>query len=350
MLSLRVAASMVLAPLLVACGATPPGVPSAPPAATASPAGFAASPVPSLPASTLGPTPAPTIDVGALPGRIAFDLGHDPNGNSSTLAVISPDGTGYRDITTLADGLASDPAWSRAGVATLFYDVSSATATHIFSIELVSGPPKQLTSGAVHDFDPAVSPDGRSLAFDRAPGGASAGPASIFILDLASGQLTRATTPPAGATDGDLYPDWSPDGTHLAYEEDGSIAIVDLRDGSTRTVLTPRQPAHRPKWSPDGQSILFGTTNIDSAPHQVQLVGLDGQDARPLTDPAMYAVHPCWSPDGRFIAYIVRNAADRDLELRVMTAGGGGSTVIWHTPPGTDLYPGHPSWGSPSGG
>jgi Tol biopolymer transport system component len=339
--------SITLVAMLVAgCTSAPSGS-----TITSPGSGIATSSTPaSLMPASANPTPQPTT---ALPpvALIAMDVSYDANGNAAVIAVVDTDGTGYRELTTIADGVTSDPAWAGAGAPTLFYDKSDgASANHIFSMAVGGGPPKQWTSGAFHDFDPAISPDGRSMAFDRAAGGSNGGSASIFVLDLESGRLKRATTPPAGAIDGDLYPDWSPDGTKLVYEEDGSIVVADLKQGTTRIVLTPSQPAHRPKWSPDGRFILFGTTNIDSGPHQIHLVGVDGQGDRTLTDPAVYAVHPCWSPDGDFIAYIVRNPAARDLELRIMTAAGGSTTVVWHSPPGSDVYPGHPSWGPAASG
>jgi len=291
-------------------------------------------------------TAQPTLSLAAR-GLIAMDVSYDANGETSVVAVVGPDGSGYRELTKIAGGRSADQALSRSGGAVIFFDraTSDGAESHIFSIGLEGGPAKQLTFGRVHDNDPALSPDGRSVAFDRSAGGASPGPASLEILDLSTGEIVAVTTPPAASPGGDQYPDWAPDGHRIAYERDGSIFIVDVARRSTVTVLSPSQPGHRPRWSPDGTLILFGTTNIETGPHQIQVVEPTGQGYRTLTTPDEYAVHPCWSPDGGLIAYIARNPAAQDLELRIMTAAGESPTVAWHSEPATDVFPGHPSWG-----
>jgi dipeptidyl aminopeptidase/acylaminoacyl peptidase len=100
-------------------------------------------------------------------------------------------------------------------------------------------PPRQLTYGW-RDGEPRVSPDGRWLAFVRAPreepgGGAAAhGPAAkpqIHVMSLAGGEPRRLTNHPLGADS----PVWSHDSTRLAYlarvPEDGRYGTAEGKSG-----------------------------------------------------------------------------------------------------------------------
>jgi dipeptidyl aminopeptidase/acylaminoacyl peptidase len=71
-------------------------------------------------------------------------------------------------------------------------------------------PLTRLTNGDWDDITPAPSPDGTKIAFASN----RLGHWDLFLMDLASGELTRLTDTPEyeGA------PTWSPDGTFLAYE------------------------------------------------------------------------------------------------------------------------------------
>ena len=68
----------------------------------------------------------------------------------------------------------------------------------------------QLTNGNWDDINPALSPDGRHIAFSSKANGYW----DLFLMDLETGGLTRLTD--TGAYDG--HPTWSPDGQWLAYD------------------------------------------------------------------------------------------------------------------------------------
>src|SRR5260370_566845 len=103
-----------------------------------------------------------------------------------------------------------DRLWNRLDGVGWIYERRS----HLFRISGEGGQPEQLTDGDWDDGSPAVSPEGRRIAFtsDRTAERWSWPANDIWLLDLASKQLMRLT-------DETVYagpPAWSPDGRQMA--------------------------------------------------------------------------------------------------------------------------------------
>jgi Tol biopolymer transport system component len=95
----------------------------------------------------------------------------------------------------------------------------------------------------------------------------------------------------------DQVPDWSPDGSRIAYHSDatggGDIYVMNA-DGTAQTRLTT-DPAldFGPAWSPDGTQIAFLS---DRTPSQgVSVMNADGSDQHPVHPYGRQAV-PAWQP------------------------------------------------------
>src|SRR5438093_3801877 len=151
------------------------------------------------------------------------------------------------------------------------------------------------------DLDPAVSPDGSTIAFAR-----KASPkarAELFTMKVDGGGRRRLTNT---KTLSELQPAWSPDGTHIAYVRrtrpagDFRIYIMSADGtGQTRLSLGPVGSTDAgPAWSPDGTRIVF-TSDRDGGFPQLYVMDADGKHRnRLLFDDAAIAAHPDWSPDG----------------------------------------------------
>lgn len=108
-------------------------------------------------------------------------------------------------------------------------------------------------------------------------------------------------------------PQISPDGRHVVYvvstvnlEKNSSSANLWLAatDGSSppRPITRTEKKDLHPRWSPDGNWILFESTR--SGTMQLWAIALAGGEAAKLTDVATGAGTATWSPDGKSIAFV----------------------------------------------
>src|SRR5690606_1298283 len=95
-----------------------------------------------------------------------------------------------------------------------------------------------LTSRPGRETDPALSPDGASIAYAMSPGVPGAA-AAIFVQSAQPTPPRQLTTPPPGHAD--LLPRWSPDGRQLMFirtdDEDGcELRLLPATGGVERVV------------------------------------------------------------------------------------------------------------------
>jgi TolB protein len=170
---------------------------------------------------------------------------------------------------------------------------------------------RRLTSNAADDWEPAVSPDGRTVAFVSNRAGAPA--IHLLALDRPEAPPVRVPTRgPAGA------PAWSPDGSRLAFvcQRDGQADICTVgRDGAGERVVAGEPGDElQPAWSPDGRRLAYSA--FASGSWELRMVDADGEGARPRrAGPAGWSMQmPAWSPDGTRLAVARRrSAADHDI-------------------------------------
>jgi len=123
----------------------------------------------------------------------------------------------------------------------------------------------RLTNNDFHENNPALSRDGKKVAFNA---GAETDQLSweIYVLDLDTKIQTRLTN--NGVID--AHPDWSPDGSKIAFgsfrDNSGNPAgtaniFVMNSDGTNLEQLTDTAfEDNDPEWSPDGTKIVFKST------------------------------------------------------------------------------------------
>ncbi len=162
---------------------------------------------------------------------------------------------------------------------------------------------RQLTDDPAADVMPAISPDGKHVAFASDRGGSW----DIYVQPLDGGKAMQVTHSP----EHELHPNWAPDSKTLAFcqlsQQSGQweMALVDLtRDGTRKFIGFGLFP----EFSPDGGKILFQRARQrDSRLFSVWTLDYEnGQARRPTEIVAANnaaIINPTWSPDGSRIAF-----------------------------------------------
>ena len=150
--------------------------------------------------------------------------------------------------------------------------------------------------------DPALSPDGTRIAhgvryFCTAP-------YELFHVNVVDVNGANDTELAEGGS-----PDWSPDGTKIAYNC-GGVYVMNA-DGSNQTLLT--EEAWEPHWSPDGTRIAYVK---DTGFYQVAIyvMNADGSNQTRLTEDINDMTYDLvWSPDGAYIYFDVEVEGEIDI-------------------------------------
>jgi hypothetical protein len=196
--------------------------------------------------------------------QMAFESFKDGSGD---IYVMDADGSNVRKLT---DSPADDqwPAWSPNGT-TIVYSNTGATppdvggfspTSEIYTVPVSGGAPTRLTDDRVSDSQPEYSPDGTQIAFNRNGG--------LWIMD-ADGHNAEEVSLPGNCCTG-FTPRWSPDGTRIAFTRDDptwtylarpvvAVYVVDLRSGEVSPVGDAEMAtdANTPQWLPSGDALLL---------------------------------------------------------------------------------------------
>lgn len=158
---------------------------------------------------------------------------------------------------------------------------------------------RHITIDAGLELDPAVSPDGKLVAYISADSGRS----RVFVRQL---EGSRPIAVSAGVPGDHRRPRWSPDASRLLFQDESSIWSVPALGGTPIRVVggdgDSERDARYPTWSPDGKDIAWVSRD------RVFRRAVSGGTARMIGGaPAIHSL--TWSPDGKWIAAAVGNGS-----------------------------------------
>jgi Tol biopolymer transport system component/DNA-binding winged helix-turn-helix (wHTH) protein len=127
----------------------------------------------------------------------------------------------------------------------------------IFTVSVFGGP-ERLIGSAIDGLD--WDPTGRYLAISDDEGAGT--PTGIYLLSLDGRERRAISNPTPGTNIFDSRPRFSPDGQQIVFTRwtsntKGDLFVVDLQTGQLRQLTHDHDGAQSPQWSRNGQEILF---------------------------------------------------------------------------------------------
>jgi dipeptidyl aminopeptidase/acylaminoacyl peptidase len=226
------------------------------------------------------------------------------------------------------------------------------------------------TSGERTDFDPAWSPDSKTLAFFSSAGEKEQ--RQLWTVNANGSKPTQITNSNGYAA----RPRWSHNGKQIAFlytEGAGGggplmaapmttgvidtaiynqrIAVLDVASGQLRQVSPPDLHIYDYDWSPDDKTFVTtaapGPGNNNWWIAQIYTIDIERGNATSIYKPFLQVAVPRWSPDGRSIAFIEGLMSDegfhggdlftisadgRDVQNRTQGRKTSANSFFWQAP------------------
>lgn len=235
--------------------------------------------------------------------------------------------------------------WTRAGQ--IIFAANDGKSWNIWKSSPDGNIRQQLTKGTGQNYEPAISPDGKTIVFVSRHSGSP----QLWRMNVDGSQSEQLTTMPAQVDDPQFTPDgkfvffthylrgrpylwkasvtgndakqvmetivsyWaiSPDGEKLAYsyfDEKSNKALLVVRKIDDPTILQifETDPGRFLHWTPDGSGLVYAIT--EDGKENVWLQPIDGSKARQLTNfKTDYVLEFAWAREGKDLVFINSNVS-----------------------------------------
>ena len=254
----------------------------------------------------------------AIPALADITFLSDRDGKRN-IYVMNDDGSNVRRITDTPFNVRG-PKWSPDGRQIAFMmdlhtrEPNKWQQYDVFVMNADGTRQQNLTEHPKQDGSPSWSPDGKYLVF--VSGRAGHATLEIFVMEIATRKVRQLTDLGFASS-----PNWSPDGKEIAYEfvragEGRHIYIMDADGQNNHPLLRqPRRGAFGgtilsfdPRWSPDGQHILYQESELAAGKGRVAnailIVHKDTRHLQVLNTPANWKIDAvCWVDAGNAVLF-----------------------------------------------
>ncbi|MEM2956605.1 MAG: thioredoxin domain-containing protein [Candidatus Pacearchaeota archaeon] len=173
---------------------------------------------------------------------------------------------------------------------------------------------KNLTNSLAFEYWPTISPDGKNIAFHSDRDGGSL---QIYMMDIDGSNVVKLTS----SNFININPSWSPNSSDIVFSSldpktnNYSIKIVNALNRCETTVLNNVGVFDcSPKWSPDGDKLVYVRSFYDESKHirlKICLYDLKKKIDIALTNGEFSDNDPSFTPDGNKILFYSDRCSDK---------------------------------------